>query len=200
MSYNKYDKHPELISMNVTDILTEIANVDLEFFHGSPTPLKLNQVLEANRIDQASFRASSKLTSFLERYKPDDQPSRMECWFLCDSKFQVKISSGSTKYIYVVQPNTPVFKHYYGWIALADQAIGIQAAKLWKSDRYEHEIRKYRDTAIDELAQTKLFSQMLTNYWTGVEIDKHLNVGFPPDGLRLVEYTTQSITVISRAP
>lgn len=172
----------------------------LQFLHGSDTALPLRQPLTANTVSKHAYRANSMLAKLAEEYKPSDQPSRMQCWFLCDSLEQLKMSTGSMKHVYVVQPITPVFKHWYGWFSIAEAAIKTRASELWRADGMANPIQSYTSSALQDQKVKQSVEQALQNYWNGVELSQQViaQSSMSLQRLYLIEYTTETISVVSK--
>lgn len=174
------------------------------FYHGSKTKLPKKEVLSAHPADPTSFRVNSVLSQIVEKYRPSNQPSRFQCWFLSDSIMQVKMAVRSgINYIYEVEPHSPVFTHHYGWLCAAETISQEIGGKLWIAANREGPVKPFfiEGMRVAE-RQNENFVEYIKNYWNGVPLPTNTNelisVG-NVQGTRIVEYTTDAIEVLRLA-
>lgn len=158
--------------------LFEILNNQL-FYHGSPNPLPIGIDLPAKRIYQGQER--SDIDDLADRYVPQNQSDRHHSWYLTTSPDPEHIHQigGSTKYIYLVQPVTPVFMHFYQHL--------VDVGVYYRDNFKPHQFAALRDPNYQPPQQ---IIDSINRYWNGNRHPKpNQHYSFP-------EYTTRIISCI----
>lgn len=85
------------------------------FFHGSPVPLQVGQVLEA-RCPRPVNKWMEPIEAFVERYRPEGASSRRCAMYSADDLEQLSDLAPSRNHIYEVEPIGPITQGDFAWI------------------------------------------------------------------------------------